>query len=379
MADLDPAGNITTSGGKKVPMLRDTPTMYVDRSIVIYGPSKTGKTVITKNIMKSVNGHIEQIIIISPNEPTNKSYEGFVKPQFIHYRIFLPDPENSKKDNAAAGALRFLNAIWKRQEMLSAVYARANDSKTLSDLFMRLPEKVRNTGVRLIQAMNSKRKGVMGNVRRQYAKDPGNCLKKEKEVTDKFKQMLVLLYKKYITPFRDALWQQDLSENERFSLEYLNINPRMLLIFDDCAAQMKPLFKKEIFSMLFYQNRHVHITVLICCQDDSDLPPNLRKNAFVSFFTTPVVAGMNFRRPANGFSKPIQQFIDEISPEVFKGNRKLAYVREDDDNRHFCHIEYAYPTPFLFGSVASHELCDSLHASGALMDKENPFYSQFVH
>ena len=64
--------------------------------------------------------------------------------------------------------------------------------------------------------------------------------------------MLNLLYRKYITPHYNELWRKkSLSEDERYSLYYLHFNPRMLLIFDDCAAQLKPFFTKEIFRLLF--------------------------------------------------------------------------------------------------------------------------------
>ena len=55
---------------------------------------------------------------------------------------------------------------------------------------------------------------------------------------------------------RELLKQKHLTEDEKYSLMYLNFNPRLLLIFDDCSAQLKPFFNKEIFRMLFYQNRH---------------------------------------------------------------------------------------------------------------------------
>jgi hypothetical protein len=105
----------------------------------------------------------------------------------------------------------------------------------------------------------------------------------------------------------EILWDRnDLSEDERCCLQHLHFNPRLLLIFDDCAAQLKPFFNKDVFRLLFYQNRHSFITVVLCCQDDTDLPANLRKNAFLSFFTEPVICTANFGRQANQFSKHIK-------------------------------------------------------------------------
>jgi hypothetical protein len=378
MSEPDELGVIQTETGRKIPRLQVTPSLFLDRSLVIYGPSKTGKTVITKHIMMTVNGYIEQVLVISPSEPTNRSYEGFVDAPFIHYRLYLPDPANPKKDDGAKGALRFLEAVWQRQEMMAAIYTRANNGKVLSELFGRLPKETRAVGVKYIQLINDKRGRVVEQVRKQYAGEPGRRDEKVKEVNEKFRKMLVLLYKKYIAPYYEQLWERtDLTEDERYSLGYLNFNPRLLLIFDDCAAQLKPFFAKEIFRKLFYQNRHSFITLVICAQDDTDLPTNLRKNTFISFFTEPIVCSSNFDRTSNKFSKQTKQLVAEISVDIFQGHRKLAYIREDDNRQHFYHVTFPYPKPFRFGSGAAHELCDTIASKGVAMDKDNPFYERF--
>jgi hypothetical protein len=378
MADSGEEGTFVSERGHQVPALRITPALFIDRSIVLYGPTKSGKTLMTKHIMSTVRTHIEQIIIISPSEPTNQSYQGFVDPPFIHYRMYLPDPANPKKTNSTADAVRFLESIWARQEMQASIYTRANNGEVLAGLFARLPASVRAEGVRLIRSINAKRGVFVARVREQFAGSPGRRADKEKEVNDKFRKMLILIYKKYITPSYADLWRDEsLTEAERCSLNYLNLNPRLLLIFDDCAAQLKQIFTKEIFRNLFYRGRHSFITTVICCQDDTDMPTNLRKNAFISFFMTPIVCKANFGRASNSFSKPTKQLIEEISDELFQGNRKLAYIREDDRRHHIYHVEVPYPVPFRFGSAASHELCDAVASDGDTIDRENPFYDQF--
>ena len=369
---------VETENGKKIPELTVNPSIFIDKTIAIYGPSKTGKTVITKHIMKTVNEYIEQIIVIAPSEPSNRSYEGFVDPPFIHYRLYLADPANPKKDDGAKGALRFLEALWKRQEMMAAIYMRANNIEILSQLFKKLSKTIKSEGIKYIENINNKRERVIESVNKQYPTDIGRREEKIKDVNEKFKKMLNLLYKKYLTPNYEELWKRsDLSENERYSLYYLNFNPRMLIIFDDCAAQLKPFFSKDIFRLLFYQNRHSFITVILCCQDDTDLPTNLRKNAFLSFFTEPIVCLSNFERSSNKFPKNTRTYVSEIISEVFKGHRKMAYIREDDKRQHFYYVQFPYPEPFRFGSDASHELCENIQSEGVAMDKENPFYETF--
>jgi hypothetical protein len=325
-----------------------------------------------------VQGHIEQVIVVAPSEPSNRSYAGTVDPPFIHYRMFLADPTNPKKDDGPRGALRFLEAIWKRQEMMAAIYTRANNPDVLARLYARISSSARRAGSDIIESVNEKRARVVDRVRKQHAEDSGRCEERIKDVNSKFKKMLVLIYKKFITPEYEELWaRSDLSEDERYSLAYIAFNPRLLLIFDDCAAQLKPFFTKDIFRLLFYQNRHSFITVIISCQDDTDLPANLRKNAYVSFFTEPVVCSSNFERSSNKFGKPARAYIADIAPDIFRGNRKLAYIREDERRQHFYHFECPYPKPFRFGSDALHELTVAVQSEGVSMDKDNPYFSSF--
>lgn len=371
-------GALETDTGKAIPSLRLTAAMLKDRSLVIYGPSGTGKTVVTLNMMKMLQGHIEQVIVISPSEPTNRSYEGTVAPPLLHYRLFLPDPGNPKKDDGRKGALRFLEATLQRQEMMGAIYSRANNADALASLYTRLPSDVRREGVALIQDINEKRAGVVRRLRHRFEDDPGVLAAKTKEVNEKFRQMLALIYKKYLTPHYQALWERsDLSEDERYCLAYMHFNPRLLLVFDDCAAMLKPFFNSEIFRTLFYRGRHSYITSIFSVQDDTDVPANLRKNAFISFFTEPVVARSNFTRASNQFNKETKNYVEEIIPTVFKGFRRLAYIREDPARQHFYYYEAGVPAPFRFGAPAMWELCDMVKSAGTSMDKENPYYEMF--
>ncbi|NBP85256.1 MAG: hypothetical protein EBU54_08710 [Mycobacteriaceae bacterium] len=262
--------------------------------------------------------------------------------------------------------------------MMAAIYTRANNPENLAGLYRKLPREARRRGDAVVAALDAQRARVAERVRRAAGGDPSRCDEKLKEVTAKFKKMLTLVYKKFVAPGYEELWaRDDISEDERYSLAYLTFNPRLLLIFDDCAAQLKPFFTKDIFRMLFYQNRHSFITVILSCQDDTDLPANLRKNAFVSFFTEPVVCASNFERASNKFSKPARAYVAEIAPEVFRGNRKLAYIREDERRQHFYHFECPYPKPFRFGSDALRELTESVQSTGVSMDSSNPFFASF--
>lgn len=377
-AELDADGSLLTGGGARVSRLELSAEMIVNRTTVIYGPSGSGKTVIAKNLLGAVQGLVPQALVVSPSEPSNQSYKGFIDAPFIHYALALPLPPGAKKETQKQAALRFLNEIWKRQELMSSIYKRANDPAVLSALFGRTPRAARAEGLAALTEAQRVRLEVRDKLRRRFAAEPGRAADKAKEVDEKFAKMLVLIYKKTITPHYAALWGlDDLSEAERFSLNYLHFNPNLLLLFDDCAADLKALLSTNEFKRFFYQGRHVHVTTVLIVQDDTDLPTNLRKNAFLSIFTDPIVCRSNFDRGSNNFPKPTKAFVGEVIPDVFVGNRKLVYIRDDPRGKNFYHLEVPYPSAFRFGSPAAHDLCDAVRARGATLDTENPFYRRF--
>jgi hypothetical protein len=371
-----------TASGARVAPLSLHPGMFIDRTTTLYGPSKTGKTVIIKAIMALLNDHVPEVLVVAPTEPTNRSYAGTVDAPLIQYRMYLPPEVPPKKKPAGderAGALRFLNAVWQRQEMKAAISTRVNDPRVLRGLFERArrfdPHAAR-AGDEALSRLARNRDRMLGALSSSLTGAARTAALAA--ATEKFDDMLVLVYKKHITPLRDELWRvHGLDEDEMYTLNYLHFNPRLLLIFDDCAAELKPFFSSDAFRKIFYQNRHVKITALIACQDDTDLPSNLRKNSFVNFFTTEQVTSSNFTRVSNRYPKAEQQFATDIGAELFRDpHRKLAYIREDPHKFYYVKIP---PLPaFHFGSAAVRELCAAVGQEGVAMDQSNPFFSRFA-
>ncbi|WGG63041.1 B354L [African swine fever virus] len=348
---------LTTHSGKLIPELQFKAHHFIDKTTVLYGPSKTGKTVYVKHIMKILQPHIEQILVVAPSEPSNRSYEGFVHPTLIHYRLWLADKQK-KNDNK--GAERFLEAIWQRQTMMSSIYSRVNNIDMLKTLYHKLPidiQQKENKNIAKVECLKAEQKDQ----------------KKEEKITSLYQQLLKKIIIQNIHMYKNLC----LTEDEKFTLNYINLNPRLLLILDDCAAELHPLFTKEIFKKFFYQNRHCFISMIICCQDDTDLPANLRKNAFVSIFTNASICMSNFSRQSNRYSKQDKEYVEEISHIVFKGYRKLVYIREDEHRQHFYHSTVPLPTAFSFGSKALLKLCKAVYSKEVVIDKSNPYWSKF--
>jgi hypothetical protein len=173
----------------------------------------------------------------------------------------------------------------------------------------------------------------------------------------------------------------DLSNIERTVIEYLDVNPDAMLILDDCASEFKKWFKQtNLFKKIFYEVRHMSLTVVITSQDDKEVDSELRKNSMVTFFTTPQAATANFERASNSYTKYEKELAREAIKTIFKqvpGDpphyQKLCYIRGDQDPFRYT-IADLYDN-FRFGCAALWEL-DKKIGNDESINHANPFLNR---
>jgi ABC-type dipeptide/oligopeptide/nickel transport system ATPase subunit len=332
--------------------------LLLDRSIAIYGASGTGKSAIIVDMLWHLNRHADQILVFCPTDPSNKTYScGVVPAPLIHYEFDI----------------ELLERIWARQEMMAAVYARANSPEILESLYSKLGLTSVNS---MIQRVRESKRDHIEEIKDTYFEKNAQKAKINK-IEEKYKELLALIYKKFIGDNVHRLSGVQLSSEEQFALKYLNFNPRLVLIFDDCASDIKKYEKKEVVRKLFYQARHVKITLIIACQDDTDIASSLRKNAFISVFTSDICANAFFGRKSNDFPRELAKRVDVVSmqlrwkPPDFE---KLVYLRQE--NKLYKFVAELHDN-FCFGSSPLRNFCSNIERNGTNMDKNNPFYGEF--
>ena len=89
----------------------------------------------------------------------------------------------------------------------------------------------------------------------------------------------------------------------------------LLLIFDDCAHDLRPHYRSEEFRALFYQAKTLEITTILCCQYDIDLNRNLSKHAGHSIYLTENTALAGLDR--SGVPKSTRERVREVAPSLF--------------------------------------------------------------
>lgn len=374
-----------TPDGYKIPEYKFNDARdIIGKSINLYGPSGCGKTVALRNFLKLINGYVNQALVVCPSEPTNQSYKGMFSPAVIHYSFDIGAPPNQKiKPTSLNKAKFFFEKTWERQEMLSTIYAKVNELGTLHKLYQRLTTYEKQSSEQIIYKINSKRMKTINLLKLKNLTQ--NILNdKITKINDRCEKLLISLYKKYIENGRYRLAKlTDLSDSEKYSLKYLNINPNLVLVMDDCGADLKKIQKEEVFQRLYIRGRHAKYTIFNSLQDDTQMDLSLRKNIFVSIFLDKAVALVNFNRKGNGYSKQETKKAESIINTIFDSSseetkyRCLLYMREDPTGQNYYHYTANDIRNFPFGSKEYIQLCKAVENNEISINSSNSFYDAF--
>jgi energy-coupling factor transporter ATP-binding protein EcfA2 len=282
--------------------------LFLDKSIVLYGESGSGKSVLVKDIMFTLSNHIDQVLVVSPTDRQNNTYgSGIVPGPCIHYEI----------------SAELLDNIWNRQKALATVYSRSNKPEFLKSLFYRIP----NLGNihAFIKAIYEKLATGIREMPDTIDRDG-----KIAEMKEECEKLVISIYKKYILENNTLLGNMRLSPEEMYALKFHNINPRLLLIFDDCTEMFSTYGKHPVVKMLFTQGRWAYITVIIACHSDKTFLPEQKKNTFVTIFTQTQAAAAYIERPTTSLDPEDKKMAHAARRQAFDPmhkNQKLVFVR----------------------------------------------------
>lgn len=372
--------SIYTDEGHEIPHLRLTVDMLLNRSIVVYGASKSGKTVMIKHCLDLLRGHAKQGFVVSPTEPANKSYSNYFPKPLIHYVLKARNPKKPAEWlEGDKGAEQWLKEMWQRQMMMVQTYEAANRIEVLRTIASRLSKEDRTAIDRKLRPIHEKFKMAVASIRKKYRNNPGESKEKCAEAEEMVQEVERKLYKTFFLNHYAYLWSNGgLSDEERTSLMYIHFDPHTVLILDDCGADLKPLMNRAIFKNLFYRNRHAKLTVIHAYQDCTDLTPALRKNAFVSIFCDRASAQSFIDQKSNQFSKDVKKRVGSYLDSVFVGYRKLARIRDTIPSKEFCHTMAAPSQGKMFPCRAVLDVCDAIKRGAGMADTSNPYYTAFA-
>lgn len=329
---------------------------FMNKSTFLYGSSDTGKTTIIFDILHHLSRFIDQIIVVSPSDSQTGDYSKVIPSPLVHYSL----------------TKELIEDILERQEMLTQVQVEANNLSILESLFNKLQLEYEN---KLIDSIRQKTKESIKDVETNYT-DQNERLTQIKIIEAKCDEFCKHVYKKYVNLHMNKFSILDLSEKEKFSLKFHNLNPRLILVLEDCGAQIKTLrTKTKALDEILFRGRHANITLLLPCQDDKNVDSELRKNAFINIFTTDICANSYFERQCNNFNKDTRCKVKRYASTVFKVPfQKLIYIRKLATFYRYTAVMHS---KLNICSPIIREFCDKIEKKGVKVNKGNKFYSYF--
>jgi hypothetical protein len=314
--------DLVLSDGTRLEWLSKSASTFLNKSIVLYGLSGTGKTSIILDILYILRNHISFPFIITKSQAS--ADRNFGK------RV----PRGCIKCNMTK---EWLEMFISKQTERAKIYDEVNKLENLKRVFDMIDN--HTAAVLETQVINDAECRIQAielNSTLSYPKKT-SLVKGIKKARD---EALRILYKKFIRAYRVELEtvQPEMMRESQLVLKFLDFMPHALLVFDDCAFMIKQWVKESTsIKDLFYQGRNYYTTVLLGTQADKELDPEIRKSAYISMFTTVQDVISAFSKASNAFPDRDRKRAMQCANAVFMPDgvmssdnyQKLVYIRHD--------------------------------------------------
>jgi hypothetical protein len=295
------------------------------------GTSGNGKTFLGKYLLKCVAGAHGMSLLYNPTFYDNHDYE----------TIF---PDTCVQDDMSQVTLDTFRDLTQRQVEVVKIYDKVNS--LLKPLFKR---------VATDNELAIYRKAVRAYERKL---EKASSDSEREQVRDIFNVSISKFYKSTIIQHLGEIRYNNLSEDEKYAIRYIALNPHSLFVFDDCYTEFARLLKESISKKemdlpnFYFRGRHKKITVWLFVQGYR-LDPDVRKNAHMLIFTSKQVALGFYNLPENGGTlyerKRMEAIINYVFDEEKSGNKycklmvdvinnKIYYILAEPVNKSDIHL-----------------------------------------
>ncbi len=243
---------------------------YLDKTTSIYGEPGTGKTTILFDIMHKLKDHIPIVIVFSSSDMTNHTYGDVVIPRgYVH---------------SSVTAAYLQSSVINRQTDIMAKYVQTTDIDVLERISNYIPG--HESRYDIVTKLNDQLAGV--------AEDERNMIK----------DTMVKIYRTAISGAikNGELLPSALSERENAVLAEIDLNPRIVLIFDDVTTDIERIKTSTALKDIYFKSRHLHITVLMAVHKDDAVHGDIRRCVFVNIFTSIKAISNYLNKNTSGFT-----------------------------------------------------------------------------
>lgn len=315
-----------TDSGKPIHKVINHYDIYLDRTTFLFGGTETGKTTIIKDILFYLKNLIPNTMVVCPTTSLG-DYEDLFPA--ISFKTDL-----TKQD---------LIKLWKRQQDSTQIYEMVNDVDNLKLLFNHVYDRYTDN---YIKELERKTANVITNIKAEV-RDFAQQKKIIDDINEKKDKRIIIAYKntirKQLNTLKTLENNKQLSDMDKIIINYLDFNPRIILVIDDCSEKFSKwmkYFKKteeNVFEKIGYRGRHNFITFIVVAHDDTLIPPPLRKNCLISFYTSSQAVMSSFGKSSMGYTKNECKRAIECANKIFpfeegeeksKSYEKFAYIKK---------------------------------------------------
>ncbi len=314
---------IYTSHKKPIHWLPKHVTTYMHKTVLIIGGSGSGKTITIEEVLYLLRDHVPNIIVFTP-ESSSKYYSDKVDPRCIKHDI----------------SMKRIIDIWERQKIVTEVYNNANNLDMLESIFNIIYD--RESG-ELVNWLKSKAEESY------YAVDNSNLNHGDKKqqkynIRDALNKQLMRIYKDSIRKNKEAIYKKKnmLTEYQISAVEFLDLNPELVVVIDDMSEDFKNVVKsfnksnnKNAVASIFFKCRHNHLTFVFGVHEEKYVDTELRKNAHLTIYADVASFTAAISKESNGFNKLDRKDLIIYADCIFtaqkgiKNHKKLCVLRGD--------------------------------------------------
>ena len=370
--------SIQLSDGSKLGLMPKDKHIFLDRSAVYYGATGTGKSYLVREELFLIKDDVERACLFSPTNDVNGDYDGIVHPAVIHRKVakqaiekLFTEQQRRARLHTIVHSLEYIKPIFHMCKNIPECY---HDYYRI----LRLTEDIARSAQTRIEIL-TRNSGVTFDERESQ----------KKSIEEQCKTAVIDRYRELIIKFAPVLEQcQQIKENKALLtvVRFININPRTVVIFDDCISELNSIMGKNkdgtqsVLSDMFTRGRWAYMTIIITTQDDTLIHTLIRKNSYVSLFTDPECAQHFMENKANSIIKEKRARANQAITAVFGGlahenHKKLMYYRGGSAENWFTYTIAQTYGAFRIGSPAFWIICEK--ASQSQQDDQDEFLASF--
>jgi len=355
--------NLYTNDREIIPLLDKSHTTFLDKSVLIFGGSSSGKTTLVEDILHTLRDHIPNFIVVAP-----KTSDSFYRSKLPARCIF----EDLSKEK--------WNAIWQRQVNATQCYKIANNLKYMEEVFNYCSSP---SDLAKIESVQRSAKRYINEVEANPTLEFGQKKAQRTAIEELTEKGIKSVYAEAIRANSSMLLKKLTDKTHLTVIKFLDFNPRLCLVIDDMSEAIKgweALFKKEKenpIACMFFKGRHNYITLILAAHDDKFVETEYRKNARLTIYTTSQSFISGLDRKGNSYSNAEKKKAMHYATKVFgdgseriRTYQKLCYLR--DDPHPFQYVIATQHNDFRLGSAPLTQLAESIPSTDDSIEK-NPF------